>query len=60
MLLAFAGKKPNRSRYPAFSNDYWHFIEECWSDAPGNHPSADRVVEVIKDKLDSLSSFSAA
>ncbi|KAG2148894.1 kinase-like protein [Suillus clintonianus] len=53
----FTKDKPDRSRYPAVSDEYWYFIGECWSTAPHNRPSADRVVEVIKDEFDSLSSL---
>jgi len=47
--------KPSRSRYPAISDKYWYFIEECWSAATHDRPSAERVAEVIRDELDSLS-----
>ncbi|KAG1779930.1 kinase-like domain-containing protein [Suillus placidus] len=50
------GVKPLRSRYPAFSDKYWHLIEECWSIAPQNRPLVDRVVRMIGDEQDSLSS----
>lgn len=49
------GAKPMRSRYPAFSDNYWHFIEECWSTAPQDRPLAEKVVRMIRDELDSLS-----
>ncbi|KAG2141990.1 kinase-like domain-containing protein [Suillus cothurnatus] len=49
------GVKPLRSHYPAFSDKYWHFIEECWSAAPQDRPLAERVVRVIRDELDLLS-----
>ncbi|OAX35105.1 kinase-like protein [Rhizopogon vinicolor AM-OR11-026] len=52
----YTGVKPSRSRYPAFSDKYWHFIEECWSAAAQERPSAERVVEVISDEFDSLTS----
>ncbi|OAX34915.1 kinase-like protein [Rhizopogon vinicolor AM-OR11-026] len=51
--------KPLRSRYPMLSDEYWHFIEECWSVAAHDRPSTDRIVEVIRDELDSLSGASA-
>ncbi|KAG1870906.1 kinase-like domain-containing protein, partial [Suillus subluteus] len=50
-----SGVKPLRSRYPAFSDKYWHFIEECWSTAPQDRPLAERVVRVIEDEQDLLS-----
>jgi serine/threonine protein kinase len=49
------GVKPLRSHYPAFSDKYWYFIEECWSAAPQDRPLAERVVRVIRDELDLLS-----
>ncbi|KAG1867760.1 kinase-like domain-containing protein [Suillus subluteus] len=49
------GVKPLRSRYPAFSDKHWHFIEECWSTAPQDRPLAERVVRVIEDEQDLLS-----
>ncbi|OAX41300.1 kinase-like protein [Rhizopogon vinicolor AM-OR11-026] len=50
------GVKPSRSLYPAFSDKYWHFIEECWSAATQERPSTERVVEVISDEFDLLCS----
>ncbi|OAX32268.1 kinase-like protein, partial [Rhizopogon vinicolor AM-OR11-026] len=55
ILSISTGIKPSRSLYPAFSDKYWYFIEECWS-AAKERPSAERVVEVISDEFDSLSS----
>ncbi|OAX34914.1 WD40 repeat-like protein [Rhizopogon vinicolor AM-OR11-026] len=51
----YTGVKPSRSRYPAISDKYWDFIEECWSSLPQDRPSTERVVEVIMDEFDSLS-----
>jgi hypothetical protein len=44
-----------RSRYPAFSDKYWEFIEACWSSEPPDRPSAEKVVEVIMGEYESLS-----
>ncbi|OAX37749.1 kinase-like protein [Rhizopogon vinicolor AM-OR11-026] len=51
--------KPLRSSYPAFSDKYWNFIEECWSTAIQDRPSAEKVAEMIKDELDALSRSNA-
>ncbi|KAJ8595463.1 kinase-like protein [Rhizopogon salebrosus TDB-379] len=55
----YTGTKPTRSRYPAFADKYWHFIEKCWSHATRDRPSAERLVEVIRDELGLLSNSSA-
>jgi len=47
--------KPSRSRYPRFSDKYWGFIEECWSVVAQDRPSAERVLELVRDELDLLS-----
>ncbi|KAJ8589062.1 kinase-like protein [Rhizopogon salebrosus TDB-379] len=52
-------EKPARSRYPAISDKYWHFIEQCWSGEPQERPPTERVVEVVRDELDLLSSSRA-
>ncbi|KAJ8581389.1 kinase-like protein [Rhizopogon salebrosus TDB-379] len=52
----YTGEKPNRSRYSALSGKYWDFIEKCWSAATDDRPSTDKVVQVISDEFDSLSS----
>ncbi|KAG1719774.1 kinase-like protein [Suillus lakei] len=59
MWRMFKGGKPDRSRYPAIPDEYWRFIGECWSTEPRNRPSTERVVQVIRDELDSLSSSSS-
>ncbi|OAX35470.1 kinase-like protein [Rhizopogon vinicolor AM-OR11-026] len=59
VVVAIAtGVKPLRSYYPLFSDTYWHFIEECWSSEPQDRPVAERLVEVIRDGLKSLSTSS--
>ncbi|OAX35360.1 kinase-like protein [Rhizopogon vinicolor AM-OR11-026] len=60
ILRIGSGVKPSRSRYPMFSDEYWHFIEECWSTEPLDRPSSERLVEVIMDELNSLSSSSTS
>ncbi|KAJ8582913.1 kinase-like protein [Rhizopogon salebrosus TDB-379] len=52
----YDGEKPDRSRYPALPEKHWDFIEECWSAATDDRPSADKVAQVISDEFDSLSS----
>jgi hypothetical protein len=47
--------KPDRSRYPEFSDEYWFFMEECWSALAKDRPSSERILEVIGNNLDSLS-----
>jgi len=54
----YTEEKPDRSRYPALSEKYWDFIEECWSTATHDRPSTDRVVQVISDELNLLTSSS--
>ncbi|KAG1724435.1 kinase-like protein, partial [Suillus paluster] len=49
------GAKPLRSRYPVLSDEYWTLIEECWSTAIQDRPSAEGIARVIRDELDSLS-----
>ncbi|KAJ8593427.1 kinase-like protein [Rhizopogon salebrosus TDB-379] len=55
----YTGVEPSRERYPAVSEKYWHFIEQCWSTVTKDRPSTERVVEAIDDELDSLSSSRA-
>jgi hypothetical protein len=55
MRCIMTGVKPLRSYYPGLSDKYWHFIEQCWLNAPQDRPSAERIVEVIRDELDLLS-----
>jgi len=55
-VCIYTDVKPLRSRYPEVSDKDWRFIEECWSAEPLDRPSADRVVEVIIDELNSVSS----
>ncbi|OAX38599.1 kinase-like protein [Rhizopogon vinicolor AM-OR11-026] len=55
----YTGERPDRSRYPVFSDKHWRFIEECWSTAAQDRPSTERVVEMIREELDLLSSSSA-
>jgi len=50
-----AGERPDRSRYPAFPDKYWLFIEECWSDVPGDRPPVKRAAKMIKDEFSLLS-----
>jgi len=42
---------PDRSRYPAISDKYWYFIEQCYSNVPEDRPSAGGILETIKDEL---------
>jgi hypothetical protein len=50
MMSMFNKKKPDRSRYPVVSDEYWDFIEHCWSDAPKDRPSAGSI-EVTMDEF---------
>lgn len=58
-MSVFSGKKPDRSRYPTFSDKYWDIIEGCWSAIPETRPSAEEVFKVIGDELQYLSSYRA-
>jgi len=56
VILAIGNNvKPLRTRYPSFSDKYWSFIEECWSVVAQNRPSAERILELVRDELDLLS-----
>jgi len=56
VILAIGNNvKPLRARYPRFSDKYWGFIEECWSVVAQNRPSAERVLELVRDELYLLS-----
>jgi serine/threonine protein kinase len=49
-----SGAKPLRSRYPVFSDKYWHFIEECWSNTPQDRPLTEKLIRVIEDEQNLL------
>jgi hypothetical protein len=55
MLCVHTGKKPERRHYPVLPDDYWHFINQCWSAATHDRPSAEQLVEMIKHELELLS-----
>jgi hypothetical protein len=57
-MSIFNGKKPDRSRYLVVPDKYWYFLEQCWSAVTHDRPSAERVVEMIRDELDSLTNSS--
>ncbi|KAJ8591267.1 kinase-like protein [Rhizopogon salebrosus TDB-379] len=55
VLSVGGGVKPDRSRYPEFSDEYWFFMKECWSAVDKDRPSSERILEVIGNSLVSLS-----
>lgn len=54
ILCIHTGRKPERRHYPVLSNNYWRFMEQCWSAATHDRPSTESVVQMINDALESL------
>jgi hypothetical protein len=55
LLCVHTGKKPERRHYPVLSDDYWHFINQCWSATTRDRPSTEQLVEMIRGELELLS-----
>ncbi|KAG2142806.1 kinase-like domain-containing protein [Suillus bovinus] len=55
ILRIAKSQTPSRSRYPELLEQYWPFIEQCWSTNPWGRPSAEGADEAIRSEFDSLS-----
>ncbi|KAG2742684.1 kinase-like protein [Suillus brevipes Sb2] len=56
ILCIAKSQTPSRSRYPELlSEQYWQFIEQCWSTNPRDRPSAEGADVTIRNEFHSLS-----
>ncbi|KAG1870954.1 kinase-like domain-containing protein, partial [Suillus tomentosus] len=46
---------PSRSRYPELPEQYWQFIEQCWSLDPRDRPLTEEADTTIRNEFSSLS-----
>ncbi|KAG1857439.1 kinase-like domain-containing protein [Suillus subluteus] len=58
ILCIAKSQTPSRSRYAEVPEQYWKFIERCWSTAPQDRPSTERADTVISNEFCSLSGLS--
>jgi serine/threonine protein kinase len=55
ILCIAKSQTPSRSRYPELPEQYWQFIEKCWSTQPSNRPSTEGADTAIRNEFYSLS-----
>ncbi|KAG2156438.1 kinase-like domain-containing protein [Suillus clintonianus] len=55
VLCIARSEKPSRTRYPSLPDDYWLFVEQCWSTHPWDRPSTEGADGAIKNELYALS-----
>ncbi|KAG1802357.1 kinase-like domain-containing protein, partial [Suillus subaureus] len=55
ILCIAKSQTPSRYRYPELPEQYWQFIEQCWSTHPWNRPSTEGADTAISNEFDSLS-----
>ncbi|KAG2138075.1 kinase-like protein, partial [Suillus bovinus] len=55
VLCIAKSETPSRSRYPELPEQYWTFIEQCWSTDPQARPSTEGVDVTIRNEFYSLS-----
>ncbi|KAG1820905.1 kinase-like domain-containing protein [Suillus subaureus] len=55
ILCIAKSQTPSRSRYPKLPEQYWQFIEQCWSTRPSDRPSAEGADTTIRNEFHSLS-----
>ncbi|KAG2036651.1 kinase-like protein, partial [Suillus americanus] len=55
ILCIAKSQTPSRSRYPELAEQYWKFIEQCWSTHPQDRPSTEGADTAIRNEFYSLS-----
>ncbi|KAG2036655.1 kinase-like domain-containing protein [Suillus americanus] len=55
ILCIAKSQTPSRSRYPELAEQYWQFIEQCWSTDPRDRPSTEGADTAIRNEFYSLS-----
>ncbi|KAG1873606.1 kinase-like protein [Suillus subalutaceus] len=55
VLCIAKSQTPSRSRYPELPEQYWQFIEQCWSTDPRDRPSTEGADVTIRNDFYSLS-----
>ncbi|KAG2036658.1 kinase-like domain-containing protein [Suillus americanus] len=55
ILCIAKSQTPSRSRYLELPEQYWQFIEQCWSTYPWNRPSTEGADTAISNEFYSLS-----
>ncbi|KAG1870956.1 kinase-like domain-containing protein [Suillus tomentosus] len=55
ILCIAKSQMPSRYRYPELPEQYWSFIEQCWSTHPWDRPSTEGADTAIRNEFYSLS-----